>query len=210
VEPAPAAGRGVKAIGQTVVVRVMIQGLNAGTGIMTARLLLPAGRGQLAAITLWSSFLAGLTTFDLPSALIFYLRNRPKQTGDLLVNGLVMSTLLWIAAALVGVVCMPTWLHQYPLFVLAQAFMALGRPGTVTLLQAVGLGLSVPLMLLLIPRFGIAGAAVSLLISTCARFAFLYASFPVILKMVPPSLRPQREDFEVLRGVFRRFERRVA
>ncbi len=434
----PAAGRGVKAIGQTVVARLVIQGLNAGTGILTARLLLPAGRGQLAAITLWSSFLAGLTTFGLPSALIYYIRNRPKQTGELLVNGLAMSTLLSIAAALVGVLSMPHWLHQYPLwairsaqwfllvtplcstafllrgaleasgsfkmsnmaqllnpgvtlaillgllavhrfttftaalayilaafpvfgllawqgrhlfaggprpsvagsrlllsygirsygidllgtlalqvdqvlvvsfltpadlglyvvvlslsrmlnvfqlsvvmvlfpkaagrsteeavamtgraarmsllltgmcalgvavigpvllrlfygrayarsalslrillaevtisgcvFVLAQAFMALGRPGTVTLLQAVGLGLSVPLMLLLIPRFGIAGAAISLLLSTCVRFVFLYASFPLFLKIAPPSLMPQRQDFEMLRRAFKPFERRA-
>ena len=45
IEPAPApAGRGVKAIGQTVIARVLIQGLNAGTGVLTARLLMPAGR----------------------------------------------------------------------------------------------------------------------------------------------------------------------
>lgn len=437
LEPMPAAGgRGVKAIGQTVIARVAIQGLNAGTGVLTARLLMPSGRGQLAAITLWSSFLAGMTTFGLPSALIYYIRNRPKQTGDLLVNGLVMSTLLSIVAAIVGVIWMPHWLHQYPawairsaqwflivtplcstafvirgaleasgafktsnvaqllnpavtlllllgflvvhrfntftaalayilaafpvfgllawqarplftgrlrpsfatsrlllsygirsygidllgtlalqvdqvlvvsfltpadlglyvvvlslsrmlnvfqlsvvmvlfpkaagrsqeeavaltgraarmsllltgacalgvavigplllrifygsayarsalslrillaevtisgcLYVLAQAFMALGRPGTVTLLQATGLSLSVPLMILLIPRWGIAGAAFSLLVSTCARFVFLYASFPLILKVPLPSLMPQPEDFAILRRAFKRFDR---
>ena len=440
VEPVPAAtGRGVKAIGQTVVARVLIQGLNAGTGVLTARLLMPAGRGQLAAITLWSSFLAGMTTFGLPSALIYYIRNRPKQTGDLLVNGLVMSTLLSIVAAVVGVIWMPHWLHQYPawairsaqwflivtplcstafvirgaleasgafktsnvaqllnpavtlatllgllvvhrfntftaalayilaafpvfglllwqarhlftgnlrpslassrlllsygirsygidllgtlalqvdqvlvvsfltpadlglyvvvlslsrmlnvfqlsvvmvlfpkaagrsqedavaltgraarmsllltgacavsvavigplllrlfygpayarsalslrillaevtisgcLYVLAQAFMALGRPGTVTLLQAMGLALSVPLMVLLIPRWGIAGAAFSLLVSTCARFTFIYVSFPLILKIAAPSLLPQREDVEMLRRALKRFGRSEA
>ena len=440
IEPTPAAGGGgVKSIGQTVIARVLIQGLNAGTGVLTARLLMPAGRGQLAAITLWSSFLAGMTTFGLPSALIYYIRNRPKQTGDLLVNGLVMSTLLSIVAAVVGVIWMPHWLHQYPawairsaqwflivtplcstafvirgaleasgafkssnvaqllnpavtlamllgllavhrfntftaalayilaafpvfgllawqarhlftgslrpnvatsrlllsygirsygidllgtlalqvdqvlvvsfltpadlglyvvvlslsrmlnvfqlsvvmvlfpkaagrtqedavaltgraarmsllitgacavcvavigplllrifygaayarsalslrillaevtisgcLYVLAQAFMALGRPGTVTLLQAMGLSLSVPLMVLLIPRWGIAGAAFSLLMSTCARFVFLYVSFPLILKIPAPSLMPQREDFEMLQRAFKRLERREA
>ena len=46
IEPTPAAGGGgVKSIGQTVIARVLIQGLNAGTGVLTARLLMPAGRG---------------------------------------------------------------------------------------------------------------------------------------------------------------------
>ena len=433
--PQPTSNRGVRAIGMTIVSRIGMQGLNAITGVLTARLLLPTGRGQLAAITLWSSFLAGLTTFGLPSSLIYYIRSRPRQANDLLTNALVMSTLLSIVATLVGVFFMPTWLHQYPLwairaaqwfliitplcstslvirgaieasggfsasnasqllnptvtlivllalfalhrlnvltassayifaalpvflllawrarplfhltrpsfatsklllsygvrsygidllgtlslqvdqvlvvsflrpadlgvyvvmlslsrmlnvfqnsvvmvlfpkaagrtqetaiqltgraarvsllltgscalvvgvlgpyllrffygveyassiaslrlllvevtlsgatFVLAQAFMALGRPGVVTFLQAVGLSLSVPLMLLLIPRLGIRGAAISLLVSTCARFTFIYFSFRIVLKTAPPSLIPHREDFEILRNTLRRLER---
>ena len=47
--------------------------------------------------------------------------------------------------------------------VMSQAFMALARPGVITTLQALGLLLTVPLMLLLVPRFGIEGAALSLL-----------------------------------------------
>lgn len=434
--PAPKMGRGVKAIGQTIFARILIQGLNAGTGILTARLLMPAGRGQLAAITLWSSLLAGLTTFGLPSALIYYIRNRPKQTKDLLINGLAMSTLLSVIAAVVGAFLMPVWLHQYPLwavraaqwfllvtplcstafiirgaleangafsssnlaqllnpsvtlamllllllighfntfsaacayifaafpvfllivwqardlfgdgarpnfatskllltygirsygidllgtlalqvdqvlvvsflapaqlgiyvvmlslsrvlnifqasvamvlfpqaagrtqemaialtgraarvstlltglcaaaiavfgplllrilygpayarsiaslrillvevtisgcvFVLAQSFMALGRPGVVTLLQAVGLALSVPLMLVLIPRWGITGAACALLVSTCVRFLFIYMSFRLVLKIPAPSLSLKREDVEMFRIALKRFGR---
>ena len=112
--PQPTSNRGVRAIGMTIVSRIGMQGLNAITGVLTARLLLPTGRGQLAAITLWSSFLAGLTTFGLPSALIYYIRSRPKQANDLLTNALLMSTLLSIVATVVGVFFMPTWLHQYP------------------------------------------------------------------------------------------------
>ncbi len=432
--PAPVrAQRGVKAIGQTIVFRVLMQALNAATGILTARLLLPTGRGELAAITLWSQFLAGLTTFGLPSALIYHIRNRPKQAGDLLVNALCMTMVLSSLAGLIGALLMPHWLHQYPLwaihwaqgfllitplcgaalvlrgaleasgafslsnvaqllnpavtlvlllffllihrfntitascayifaalpvfgllvwqsrallhgfvrpsiassrqllsyglrsygidllgtlalqvdqvivvgflkasdlgvyvvmlslsrmlnvfqasvvmvlfpkaagrsqetalaltaraarvstlitgfcavlvalvgplllrlfygaaytgainslrllllevtisgcvFVLAQAFMALGRPGTVTLLQAVGLSFSIPMMLLLIPRWGIAGAACALLASTCARLILIFVSFRLVLKVAAPSLVPQREDFAMLAGALRR------
>jgi O-antigen/teichoic acid export membrane protein len=83
--------------------------------------------------------------------------------------------------------------------VLAQAFMALGRPGTVTLLQAAGLSISIPIMLLLVPRWGIAGAAFALLASTCARFLLVLTSFRLILKVPAPKLIPQREDFRILR-----------
>ncbi len=78
--------------------------------------------------------------------------------------------------------------------VLSQAFMALGRPGIVTALQVTGLALTVPLMFLLIPRFGIAGAGAALLCSTIARLTFVLVSFPVFLKMPVPSLFPKLED----------------
>ena len=85
-------------------------------------------------------------------------------------------------------------------FVLAQAFMALNRPGVVTILQGLGLSLSVPLMLWLIPRYGIYGAALSLLASTCARLLFVCAGFRVFLKTAPPRLLPSRRDLQMLLG----------
>jgi O-antigen/teichoic acid export membrane protein len=83
-------------------------------------------------------------------------------------------------------------------FVLAQAFMALNRPGIVTALQGFGLSLSIPLMILLIPRFGIYGAAISLLVSTTARLVFVYASFHLFLKTRPPRLIPAAGDLRML------------
>jgi len=89
--------------------------------------------------------------------------------------------------------------------VMSQAFMALSRPGVITALQAIGLLLTVPLMLVLVPRFGIAGAALSLLFSTCARFAFVLASFSRFLDLPRPGLLPRRADISFLSNeVFRR------
>ena len=82
--------------------------------------------------------------------------------------------------------------------VLSQAFMALSRPGVITALQAVGLLLTVPLMLILVPRFGIEGAAFSLLLSTCARFAFVLVSFSRFLDLPRPALLPRRADVSFL------------
>lgn len=83
-------------------------------------------------------------------------------------------------------------------FVLAQAFMALDSPGVVTILQAVGLSLSVPMMLLLIPRYGIYGAAVSLLASTVARLLFVCVGFRLFLKTETPRLLLNGQDLQKL------------
>ena len=79
--------------------------------------------------------------------------------------------------------------------------MALGRPGIVSILQAIGLGLSIPLMLVLVPRYGVMGAAVSLLISTSARLIFVYFGFAIFLKVRLPRLMPQLDDLKLLRSV---------
>jgi O-antigen/teichoic acid export membrane protein len=88
-------------------------------------------------------------------------------------------------------------------FILAQAFMALGRPGIVSILQGIGLALSVPLMLILVPRFGVMGAAVSLLISTVARLLFVFYGFRSFLKVQLPALIPQRSDLDALLAALR-------
>lgn len=80
-------------------------------------------------------------------------------------------------------------------WVLAQAFMALGRPGTITIMQGIGLGLTVPLLLILIPRYELVGAGLAILCSTIIRFIFMLASYPLILKVRPPSLLITRDDF---------------
>ena len=78
--------------------------------------------------------------------------------------------------------------------VLSQAFMALGRPGVVTVLQILGLTATVPLLLILVPRFGIAGAGMALLLSTLLRLCFVLASYPLFLRRPVPSLRPTTDD----------------
>lgn len=84
-------------------------------------------------------------------------------------------------------------------WVLGQAFMALDRPGTVTLLQGVGLALSVPLLLVLIPRFGLLGAGMAILISTLARLIFVLAAYRQFLHVPAPGLLITRADIVWLR-----------
>lgn len=87
-------------------------------------------------------------------------------------------------------------------WVLIQAFMALGRPGTVTILQGIGLGLSIPLMLILIPVYGLVGAGLGLLCSTMVRLVFTLISYPLLLKVRIPSLVVTREDWYFVQQIF--------
>lgn len=422
-----ASSHGSKAVAHSILNKILIILLQAGTGIVTARALQPAGRGELAAMILWSQFVANLTSLGVPSSLIFFLRRQPENRTRLIGTGFFMATFLGIFGGLIAAVALPWWLHQYspsivhaaqmfliitpicsltlagraileasdafnmsnaiqtltPLvtlmglllfaafhhlnpytaglcyiiaafpafvlmltkvgkvgfqkigfdpamcrlmisygvrsygidllgtlalqvdqvlvvsllspsamgsyvvvlslsrmmnlfqnsvvmvlfpkasgrspeevvhltgrsarvsgmitiicglfvclagpillrilygkeyvsavgalrilvievilsgatFVLAQAFMALGRPGVVTMLQGVGLSLSIPLMLWFIPRYGIYGAAVSLLLSTTARFLFIYTGFRRFLKIDAPKMVPTRSDINLL------------
>jgi O-antigen/teichoic acid export membrane protein len=82
--------------------------------------------------------------------------------------------------------------------VLAQAAMALGRPGIVTLLQSIGLALTVPFMFILVPHFGLLGAAYALLMSTFCRFIFIQLSFQIFLGVPRPRLWFSRSDISYM------------
>jgi O-antigen/teichoic acid export membrane protein len=73
-------------------------------------------------------------------------------------------------------------------YVLSQTFMALDRPGLVTVLQGFGLAVAVPTLLFFLPRYGLMGAAIALLISTVSRLVFLLIAYRVILKRSIPNL----------------------
>lgn len=83
--------------------------------------------------------------------------------------------------------------------VLAQAFMALGKPGTVTVLQGLGLALSVPLMLIFIPRYGLLGTGISLAISSAVRLGLMLMCFPWLLNERAPKLLFGPDDWMFLR-----------
>lgn len=51
-------------------------------------------------------------------------------------------------------------------WILSQGFMSIGKPGTVTVMRLITLGLNIILLNILIPVFGLEGAAISLLITS--------------------------------------------
>lgn len=81
-------------------------------------------------------------------------------------------------------------------WVLSQAFMALDRPGLVTILQGLGLGLSVLLLVALVPRYGLEGTGLAIMISAGVRLALVLLCFPLVLKVRVPRLWPTRADLD--------------
>ncbi|BAU13968.1 membrane protein [Leptolyngbya sp. NIES-3755] len=89
---------------------------------------------------------------------------------------------------------------------LAQAFMAIDRPGIVTVIQGIGLMMGIPLILLLTPMFGLLGLGLALLGSTTIRLVSVWLCYPIVLKTAPPSLWLTREDFDFMRQrLFKKF-----
>ena len=89
----------------------------------------------------------------------------------------------------------------------SMAFMASGRPGLIAVLQLISLGLTVPFMLVLIPRFGLSGAALALVLSSICGLGATLACFPIVLKSKIPNLLITHHD---LIFVWTRLRRRVA
>src|SRR5260370_15289233 len=160
---------GTKAVAHTLGSRILQQGLNAATGIITARALMPSGRGQLAAMILWSLFLAGLTTFGLPTSLIYFTKRRPERSDDLIISGLAMSVAAGAVTMLAGIYFLPSWLHQYPAWVVTNArwFLILTPICSVTLfgrsvLEANGLFGKSNAQQLLVPFLTLIGLLIAL------------------------------------------------
>jgi len=70
--------------------------------------------------------------------------------------------------------------------VLLQTYLAVNRPGIVTIFQSIGYLTAIPLMLWFMPIFGLVGAALALLLATCLRFVFARTGYGLVLKVPIP------------------------
>ncbi|MBL8208032.1 MAG: oligosaccharide flippase family protein [Blastocatellia bacterium] len=84
--------------------------------------------------------------------------------------------------------------------ILLQPFLALERPGVVSLLQGIGLALSLVLLLLLIPLFGLLGAGLALLLAGACRLILVWWSYSFFLQTKPPRLLFAPGDFALARS----------
>jgi enterobacterial common antigen flippase len=126
-----------------------------------------------------------LSTLALIAVMPFLL---PLFYGHVFSPSIPVAQLLVVSIALNGIV-----------YVVSQGYMASGRPGVIAAIQIFGLATTVPLILFLVPRFGLIGAASALIVSTTVRLFFALAGFPIVLKVGPPSLLLNADDVSYLR-----------
>ena len=78
------------------------------TGVIAARWLGPAGRGELAAIQMWPSLLASLAMIGLPDAVVYFCAKYPSESRRYLVTAGVIVLSVMPAFALAGYLLIPT------------------------------------------------------------------------------------------------------
>jgi O-antigen/teichoic acid export membrane protein len=84
----------------------------------------------------------------------------------------------------------------YSVSIVGESFLtAVGRPGRVTFAELIGFAITVVGLPLVVPRFGITGAAT---LSTISYVAVLVASLLFLRRVCPVSLRIRRRDLEEL------------
>jgi O-antigen/teichoic acid export membrane protein len=142
--------------------------------------------GQAARISTFVASIAALA-MGLLGEVIFHL-----FYGEKFLVAIPVFRLLLVEIVISGL----TW-------ILAQTFMAIGRPEIPTLLQGFGLASSLPLMLILVPRFSLMGAGMGLLLSSSIRLGFILICYPLVLKTPPPRLTLDRQDIASLIKTFR-------
>ncbi len=95
--------------------------VNLCTGLLTAALLGPAGRGEQAALILAPTVLAGIATFGLHASLIYNIRADPENEREYIGANFVLTFGAGVAAIVVGWLLEPLWLANYGGNVIADA-----------------------------------------------------------------------------------------
>jgi peptidoglycan/LPS O-acetylase OafA/YrhL/O-antigen/teichoic acid export membrane protein len=104
---------GAAAVSKSFVIRVGLLALNFATGVLVARSLGPAGRGEQAAIAMWPGFLATFATIGVPTALTFHSRRSPQEAKRLYMASAITMLVFGLVATAVGAACLPLLLHGY-------------------------------------------------------------------------------------------------
>src|SRR5690606_40434915 len=82
------------------------------TGVLAARLLLPEGRGELAAVLLWCGLIASISAISLDQALVYRMARQRGRERRLTVLALLLSQPLALLAIVAGVLMLPELLDD--------------------------------------------------------------------------------------------------
>jgi O-antigen/teichoic acid export membrane protein len=92
----------IQAVWMTLLSQLLIQILGLITGVLVARALGPAGRGELAAIIVWVSTLASLGNFGLPAAIAYTSARQPGKARQILHNAVLSAAGQSVLICVVG------------------------------------------------------------------------------------------------------------
>lgn len=111
---------------KTMAISMVILVVNMATGMLSARLLGPEGRGILTAMILWPQFLAFAGTFGIHAALLYHLKKSPKEEAELYYSSLILTLLAGVIALIAGYWFIPFWMGEHSAEVIrsGQWFMA--------------------------------------------------------------------------------------
>lgn len=101
-----------KAILQTFMTNLVLQGCGVLTGIISARLLKPEGRGELAIVMLWPTILAGLGLLGTNWALTREIAAHPEKEAELSRTAVVLAMLLGSLTMVLGFFLVPHFLPR--------------------------------------------------------------------------------------------------
>jgi O-antigen/teichoic acid export membrane protein len=104
---------GTAAAAQSTVATLLVIACNVVTGVVTARLLGPQGRGELSALLLAPQVLGFLFTLGLPAAVIVLGKRHRELQAGLVGAALLLSVLMGVFAAGAGSALLPMLLEQY-------------------------------------------------------------------------------------------------
>lgn len=86
---------------------ILLALLGLATGILAARLLGPQGRGELAAIQIWPSFIATVAMLGLPDALVYFSAREHDKAGSYLGSAMSLAVLSSVPFMVVGYLAIP-------------------------------------------------------------------------------------------------------
>ncbi|MBF6571129.1 MAG: oligosaccharide flippase family protein [Candidatus Binataceae bacterium] len=95
----------------TAATNLTIAALSILTGVVSARLLGPHGRGELAAIQTAPGFIATLAMLGMPEALTYFSAQEPLRAGRYLATASAIALAACLPFMAAGFVAMPTLLH---------------------------------------------------------------------------------------------------
>jgi O-antigen/teichoic acid export membrane protein len=102
--------RGVKV---TLVAQVAMIALNACTGVFTARILGPKGRGELAVIIVWSFTLAYLASCGVNQSIVYFIGKGRDRVSEIITAACVIGTAQSLIVLTVGICVLPIALRRY-------------------------------------------------------------------------------------------------